>query len=585
MKWFHNFNIATKLVIGFSVVILLSVALSIFSISQLDRVNGFTTDLGHRYLPNVRAASELKSTVLRIYTAQQEYANPQPSTDTDKLVSLLEDQIAVAKYHLTNLTALAVSPQEKDILGTLTGVFDKFLDAHNRAFAAFNDFKMLEGRDILTAESSPLYTELFSLAEQLASISNTNSEDAANTAQETYDASRNLIIIMALASALIASLFAISIARNISGSLRKAVDVAQRVASGDLTSEIEVTSKDETGQLMLALQSMNESLQKVVHQIRQGAETIQTASSEITSGNLDLSSRTEQQAGSLEETVSAMEELTSTVKQNADNSKQANQLAVSASEVATQGGNVVEQVVETMGSINDSSRKIVDIITVIDGIAFQTNILALNAAVEAARAGEQGRGFAVVASEVRSLAQRSANAAKEIKELINDSVDKVDTGSRLVGQAGTTMQEVVESIRRVSDIVAEITAASQEQSTGIQEVSRALSQMDEVTQQNAALVEQATAATQSMQQQATELTRIVSTFTLSQMYQALDIPATQKAAPAKRPVVDITPKNDLPTPATKAKTIAAAPVKPATKPASKTPPALAGNNNDDWEEF
>lgn len=582
MKWFYNLSIATKLTIGFATVILLSCALSIFSITQLDRVNGFTTELGHRYLPNVRGASELKATVLRIYTAQQEYANPQPSTDTDGLVSLLQDQIAVAKYHLTNLTAMASTPREKDILNSLNAIFKKFLDAHDRAFTAFEEFKMLEGRDILTNESAPLYGELSSATEQLASISNTNSEEAAATAQETYDTSRNLIIIMASVSALIAILFAVTIARNIAGPLRKAVDVAQRVASGDLTSEIEVQGKDETGQLMQALQTMNESLQKVVHQIRQGSDTIQTASSEITSGNLDLSGRTEQQASSLEETVSAMEELTSTVKQNADNSKQANQLAVSASEVATQGGQVVEQVVETMGSINDSSKKIVDIITVIDGIAFQTNILALNAAVEAARAGEQGRGFAVVASEVRNLAQRSAGAAKEIKELINDSVDKVDAGSKLVGQAGSTMHEVVESIRRVSDIVAEITAASQEQSVGIEEVSKALSQMDQVTQQNAALVEEATAATQSMQQQATELTRIVSTFTLSQMYQTLatTTPVVPANLHAPRPPVDITPKRDLP--AKKTAAIAAAPAKAA--PAKAAAPALTGSK-DDWEEF
>lgn len=582
MKWFYNLSIATKLTIGFATVILLSCALSIFSITQLDRVNGFTTELGHRYLPNVRGASELKATVLRIYTAQQEYANPQPSTDTDGLVSLLQDQIAVAKYHLTNLTAMASTPREKDILNSLNAIFKKFLDAHDRAFTAFEEFKMLEGRDILTNESAPLYGELSSATEQLASISNTNSEEAAATAQETYDTSRNLIIIMASVSALIAILFAVTIARNIAGPLRKAVDVAQRVASGDLTSEIEVQGKDETGQLMQALQTMNESLQKVVHQIRQGSDTIQTASSEITSGNLDLSGRTEQQASSLEETVSAMEELTSTVKQNADNSKQANQLAVSASEVATQGGQVVEQVVETMGSINDSSKKIVDIITVIDGIAFQTNILALNAAVEAARAGEQGRGFAVVASEVRNLAQRSAGAAKEIKELINDSVDKVDAGSKLVGQAGSTMHEVVESIRRVSDIVAEITAASQEQSVGIEEVSKALSQMDQVTQQNAALVEEATAATQSMQQQATELTRIVSTFTLSQMYQTLatTTPVIPANLHAPRPPVDITPKRDLP--AKKTAAIAAAPARAA--PAKAAAPALTGSK-DDWEEF
>jgi methyl-accepting chemotaxis protein len=579
MKWIYNLSIATKLTMGFTIVILFSIALSVFSITKLDQVNGFTDKLGHHYLPNVRDASELKSTVLRIYGEQQEYANPQPSTDTDKLVTMLNDQFALAKMLLGNLNKSAVTPQEKDIVNSLTAVFNKFEEAHNKAFTAFENFKMLEGRDVLTNESAPLYNEMFSIAEQLTAINNTNSEEAANTAQETYETSRNLIILLAIASVLIATIFAVTIARNVARPLRRAVEVAQLVASGDLSSEIDVQGKDETAQLMQALKAMNQSLQKVVHQIRQGAETIQTASSEITSGNLDLSSRTEQQASSLEETVSAMEELTSTVKQNADNSKQANLLAVSASQVATQGGQVVSQVVQTMGSINDSSKKIVDIITVIDGIAFQTNILALNAAVEAARAGEQGRGFAVVASEVRNLAQRSANAAKEIKLLINDSVEKVENGSKLVGEAGSTMDEVVDSIRRVTDIVAEITAASQEQSAGIHEVSQALTQMDQATQQNAALVEQATAATQSMQQQATELTRLVSTFTLSDMYQTLSAPVKAPKKHVTRPSVDVTPKHVLPT--KNAKAIAASDTNAGKSQKTVKLPA----SNDDWEEF
>jgi len=296
--------------------------------------------------------------------------------------------------------------------------------------------------------------------------------------------------------------------------LNAAVGISRRVAEGDLSGDIIVTTTDEAGQLLQALKDMNLSLRNIVGNVRIGTDTIATASGEIASGNLDLSSRTEQQAGSLEETASAMEQLTSTVKQNADNARQASQLAVSASNVAIQGGSVVGQVISTMGSINESSKKIVDIISVIDGIAFQTNILALNAAVEAARAGEQGRGFAVVASEVRSLAQRSAAAAKEIKLLIDDSVEKVGTGSKLVEQAGSTMEEVVNSVKRVTDIVAEISSASQEQSTGIEEVNRAITLMDESTQQNAALVEQAAAAAQSMQEQAAKLAQLVSVFNI-----------------------------------------------------------------------
>ncbi len=313
----------------------------------------------------------------------------------------------------------------------------------------------------------------------------------------------------------LATLLSYLISRSVTVPLGRAIGIARQIALGDLTARIEVASEDETGQLLQALKDMNESLVRIVGEVRAGTDTIATASGQIASGNLDLSSRTEKQASALEETASSMEELTGTVKQNADNAQQANVLALSASEVAVKGGAVVTQVVDTMSSINAASRKIVDIIGVIDGIAFQTNILALNAAVEAARAGEQGRGFAVVAAEVRSLAQRSASAAKEIKLLIDDSVETVNAGSRLVDQAGTTMNEMVDSIGRVTDIMCEITAASREQTSGIEQINQAIMQMDDVTQQNAALVEQAAAAAQSMQEQAGNLSQVVSVFKLA----------------------------------------------------------------------
>ncbi|MDN8617990.1 methyl-accepting chemotaxis protein [Variovorax ginsengisoli] len=313
----------------------------------------------------------------------------------------------------------------------------------------------------------------------------------------------------------IGGMASILFSRTITRPIREAVRVAQLVAGGDLTSQIEVRSRDETGQLMQALKAMNDSLGTVVGEVRRSTSTIAGASTQIAVGNQDLSSRTEEQASSLEQTAASMEELTTTVKQNAENARQANQLAVQASEVAVMGGDVVSQVIDTMASINASSKKVVDIIGVIDGIAFQTNILALNAAVEAARAGEQGRGFAVVASEVRGLAQRSAAAAKEIKALIGDSVDKVDAGSSLVNEAGRTMEKIVASVRRVTDIMGEISAASQEQTSGIEQINQAVTQMDEVTQQNAALVEEASAAAQSLQMQAGSLVRAVSIFTLA----------------------------------------------------------------------
>jgi len=289
------------------------------------------------------------------------------------------------------------------------------------------------------------------------------------------------------------------------------MSVAKDIASGNLDTDIQVREGDGTN-LMSSMKLMRNQLAEIVGRVRTGTDTIATASNQIAAGNLDLSSRTEEQASSLEETASSMEELTSTVKQNADNARQANALAVSAAEVAVKGGTVVAQVVETMASINESPKKIVDIIGVIDGIAFQTSILALNAAVEAARAGEQGRGFAVVATEVRNLAHRSAAAAKEIKALIDDSVTKVDAGGKLVDDAGVTMADIVQSITRVTDIVSEIASASVQQTMGIEQINSAISQMDEVTQQNAALVEQASAAASSMQEQAKDLSQVVSVF-------------------------------------------------------------------------
>ncbi|HYD79220.1 MAG TPA: methyl-accepting chemotaxis protein [Paucimonas sp.] len=364
------------------------------------------------------------------------------------------------------------------------------------------------------------------------------------------------------------------IMRSILKPLQEAVDAAQTVAAGDLTRKITVDhAEDETGQLLQALKGMNENLVKIVAQVRGGTNAIADASSQIAAGNLDLSQRTEEQASSLAETASAMEELTGTVKQNADNANQANQLALTASDVASKGGAVVSEVVQTMGSINESAKKIVDIISVIDGIAFQTNILALNAAVEAARAGEQGRGFAVVAAEVRNLAQRSAAAAKEIKALISDSVEKVHNGSKLVDQAGATMDEVVASVKRVSDIISEIAAASREQTTGIEQVGNSLAQMDQVTQQNAALVEQAAAAAESMHQQTESLASVVSVFKLSPEAAAAATVA-MPAAPARAATAPIAQR---PAKAETAKRVPAAP--------AKRLAAVNTRRDDDWEEF
>lgn len=326
-----------------------------------------------------------------------------------------------------------------------------------------------------------------------------------------------ITLILSVVAIVAALMLAFFLTRSIVRPLHEAVNIAENVAAGDLRTIIKVTSTDETGQLMQALQKMNNNLLKIVMEVRAGTDLIATASSEISAGNMDLSSRTEQQASSLEETASAMEQMTSTVKQNADNARQANQLAAQASAVALQSGDAVKQVVTTMEMINGSSKKIVDIISVIDGIAFQTNILALNAAVEAARAGEQGRGFAVVASEVRSLAQRSASAAKEIALLIKDSVARVDEGGKQVANAGSTMEEVLASVKSVTEIMGEISMASSEQSTGIDEINIAITQMDQVTQQNASLVNESAAAAQGLQEQADQLARAIRVFKVNEL--------------------------------------------------------------------
>ncbi|TXI92516.1 MAG: HAMP domain-containing protein, partial [Burkholderiaceae bacterium] len=324
----------------------------------------------------------------------------------------------------------------------------------------------------------PIQNKYFAALDDFIQLQNNQMAQAGKDSEAVATQTSGFILILALAAGGISIVVAFLATKSITRPLIDAVRVAKRVAKGDLSSDIEVTTSDETGQMMQALREMNDSLMKIVGEVRSGTDNIASVSMEIASGNLDLSNRTEAQAHSLQETASSMRDLTDTVKQNADHAAQANRLALSASEVAEKGGAVVSQVVHTMGSINASSNKIVDIIGVIDGIAFQTNILALNAAVEAARAGEQGRGFAVVASEVRSLAQRSAAAAKEIKTLIGASVDEVNAGSKLVEQAGVTMDEVVASVKRVTDIMAEITSASQEQSSGIERVHQSIAQMD-----------------------------------------------------------------------------------------------------------
>jgi methyl-accepting chemotaxis protein len=413
------------------------------------------------------------------------------------------------------LDAIIALPEARQLLAAVSEARSKYASSMSRMLGQLKggdrDAAIATMYQSVRADQRTYFSAVNKLITFQVSLMQASGKDATDTASTA----RMIMIALGVSGGILSLFTAWYITRSIVRPINFAVKVARTVADGDLSSSIQVRSTDEVGQLSAALKDMNDSLARIVTQVRQGTDTIATASAEIASGNADLSARTEQQAGSLEETASSMEELTATVKQNADNARQANQLALSASEFAGKGGAVVAQVVGTMASINDSSRKIVDIIGVIDGIAFQTNILALNAAVEAARAGEQGRGFAVVAGEVRNLAQRSAAAAKEIKSLIADSVNKVDNGAKLVDQAGHTMEDIVASVKRVTDIIGEIASASQEQLDGIEQINVAISEMDETTQRNAELVEQASAAAGAMSEQASQLSGTVGVFTLA----------------------------------------------------------------------
>jgi len=568
MKWFYNLKIAHKLLLSFVAVLVLTALLGVFSITQIARVNQASTDISTNWQPAMRAALQMKTALSRIRVAELQHIQSDNEEDFSRYEKSIEGQLAQLRKFDSMYAPLVSEPDEKIIYPEFKKNLTAYLAENQKivmlARGGLND----EARLLIRGDSTRIYLAMTEQLDRLSGINEAGSALADQTATSTYEAARIWIVVILCISVAFGLLLAFRVAAMVSRPLTNAVEIAQRVAAGDLTARIDIQSRDETGQLMGALKAMNDSLLNIVSQVRTGTDTIATASTQIASGNLDLSSRTEEQASSLEETASSMEELTSTVKQNADNARQANQLAESASAVAIQGGSVVGQVVDTMGAINDSSRKIVDIISVIDGIAFQTNILALNAAVEAARAGEQGRGFAVVASEVRSLAQRSAAAAKEIKTLIDDSVGKVDSGSRLVEQAGATMAEVVASVKRVTDIVGEISSASQEQSAGIEQVNQAIAQMDEVTQQNAALVEEAAAAAQSLQDQAATLSEVVSVFNIGQA-QVRIAGAAKKAAPAVKRVVDVPPRTAV--------------LQPRNTPKLVVP--KAPDNESDWEQF
>ncbi len=565
-----------KIMVAPAVAIALLAGLGALSYGVLSRQQATLEDLYTNRIGNYRIAadsalviSEVHSNVYRLFTW---IAN----LKEDKIKQITGEQEARIDAVARTMAQFAQRPEISDEERKLAQPVAKQLAKYRQDVDTAIDLSTVDlstGISAMqTADSSfqallKDFNELVQFETQLAH----EGFDHAKEAFARVIAALLVILAFALAVCMVTALW---MSRMITRPLLQAVGIVKTVAAGDLTSRIEVTTGDETGELLQALSDMNANLIKIVSQVRSGTEAISTGAKQLASGNADLSQRTEEQASSLEETASSMEELTSTVKQNAENARQANQLAQGASAVAVKGGQAVSKVVGTMSSINESSKKIVDIISVIDGIAFQTNILALNAAVEAARAGEQGRGFAVVASEVRNLAQRSAAAAKEIKALIGDSVDKVGAGTKLVDEAGKTMEEIVASVKRVTDIMSEITAASQEQSSGIEQVNTAVTQMDDVTQRNASLVEEASAAAESMEQQAAVLLQMVSRFKLG----TEDGAVHTLQADAPRAVPHAAPKVK---PERRAQLAHAAPV----AAALGAPRAKKTDGGEEWKEF
>jgi methyl-accepting chemotaxis protein len=492
----------------------------------------------------------------------------------------------------TKLEGAGLSPGAREIFGRLATI-DAQMDAHfKEAVDLAAQFNTEQAGAVITGKIDPLSSKAVSELAAFIALQRQQSQqiiDQTNTSNRT---TMGVISGVGLVVLLVACLLAWSLTASITRPLQTAVEATSRIAGGDLACVIDVdpsNDREETTQVLIGLSKMRDSLASLVSQVRSGADNISTGANEIASGNADLSQRTETQASSLQQTAASMEELSSTVKNNADTARQANQMAGSASSAATQGGVVVGQVVATMEEITAASRKIADIIGVIDGIAFQTNILALNAAVEAARAGEQGRGFAVVASEVRSLAGRSAEAAKEIKSLIGASVERIETGSRLVGAAGESMSDIVAQVKRVADLIGEISASAHEQTSGIEQVNHAIVQLDNVTQQNAALVEQAAAAADSLNQQAGRMVEVVSVFKIGAAGANLALSASRQVASSipKRPVA-----TSRPAPARPVRAVAA-PARIAAKPAAVTSPkkismavpSKSTNGGDDWETF
>jgi methyl-accepting chemotaxis protein len=527
MLRFTHLRIGQRLAIGFGLAICLMLAVTLTGDRQIGRIASHIKQMSHDFYPKTVMANTIKA---QLNETARSMRNLIFMTTVDEIrgeLATIDKAGKAIRVNLAQFDALDSSAEGRNLLKAVGAARARYDPVLTRFLQLVNDGQVEQARDLVLPEIAPLQHAYFDALDKLIAFQGGLMEAAGKEAGSAADTAKLVMNVLTAVAAVVAALTGLLVARSITGPLTLAMQVARRVASGDLGTRVEARGRDETGQLLAALGDMNQSLAATVNQVRTSTETISHAAHEIASGNADLSARTEAQASSLEQTASSMAELTETVRLNAESARQASTLVSSATGIATNGGAVVRQVIDTMGAIKESSHKIVDIISVIDAIAFQTNILALNAAVEAARAGEQGRGFAVVAAEVRNLAQRSAASAQQIKTLIGASVGQVDAGSRLVDAAGRSMNDIVDSVRQVSDIIGQIAAASAEQRSGIEEVNLAIAQIDDMTQRNAALVEQAAASADSMKQLAVALAEAVAVFKL-----APDTPAPgARAAP------------------------------------------------------
>ena len=587
-----SIKISTRILGTFGVLVLLLVVVVAMALLQLRSMRSSAETITGNALPSVEVINALNTDLARTRLLELRHVN----NDEPGYMAQVEAQFEQLQKHLAEAKKLyeplIVTAEERELYAQFLRERERYVELNKQLFEISRRGDKEQAKQLLGGESLKLYDLSSATLQKLIKFNSDVARGETLASERVYDRAVSMLALAAVIAVLVAAGAGIWLVRSIRTPLEQAVQAADRVANGDLSGVIRVERQDETGRLLSALERMQSSLVQTVRSVRQNAEGVASASSQIASGNADLSGRTEEQASALEETAASMEQLGSTVRQNADNARAANQMAVNASQVAAQGGAVVAEVVETMKGINNSSQQIADIITVIDSIAFQTNILALNAAVEAARAGEQGRGFAVVAGEVRTLAQRSAEAAKEIKALINTSVQRVEQGTQLVDKAGATMADIVSAISRVTDLMAEISAASQEQSQGVAQVGEAVTQMDQTTQQNAALVEESAAAAGALRKQAQDLVQAVAVFQLpaSALYDQAPKAAARAAAPAV--VAAAAPARQAPV-----RRVAARPAPMPAAPRSLMGGAVAGESatarnaqkssldEDDWETF